>query len=98
VRTLIVIPMIHTEQDMGSLLEQSKQAYVKRARYLLYVSALTSILLLGGCSVEVQNRQAAIELQQSTKTPGTAERLTHPLSGARQNVVFHPFSDTPSRA
>ena len=70
-RTLIVIPMIHTEQDMGSLLEQSKQAYVKRARYLLYVSALTSILLLGGCSVEVQNRQAAMELQQSTKTPGS---------------------------
>lgn len=29
-RTLIVIPIIHTEQDMGSLLEQVKQEYVQR--------------------------------------------------------------------
>lgn len=29
-RTLIVIPIIHTEQDMGSLLEQVKQEYVTR--------------------------------------------------------------------
>lgn len=29
-RILIVIPIIHTEQDMGSLLEQTKQAYVTR--------------------------------------------------------------------
>ncbi len=29
-RTLIVIPIIHTEQDMGSLLEQIKQEYVTR--------------------------------------------------------------------
>lgn len=29
-RTLIVIPIIHSEQDMGSLLEQIKQEYVTR--------------------------------------------------------------------
>ena len=29
-RTLIVIPIIHTEQDMGSLLEQIKEEYVTR--------------------------------------------------------------------
>lgn len=29
-RTLIVVPIIHTEQDMGSLLEQVKQEYVQR--------------------------------------------------------------------
>ena len=29
-RTLIVIPIIHTEQDMGSLLERVKQEYVAR--------------------------------------------------------------------
>ncbi len=29
-RTLIVIPIIHTEQDMGSLLERIKQEYVTR--------------------------------------------------------------------
>lgn len=29
-RTLIVIPIIHAEQDMGSLLEQVKQEYVHR--------------------------------------------------------------------
>jgi hypothetical protein len=29
-RTIIFIPIIHTEKDMGSLLEQTKQAYVSR--------------------------------------------------------------------
>lgn len=29
-RTLIVIPVIHTEQDMGSLLEQVREGYVQR--------------------------------------------------------------------
>lgn len=29
-RTLIVVPIIHAEQDMGSLLEQVKQEYVQR--------------------------------------------------------------------
>jgi hypothetical protein len=29
-RTIILIPIIHTEKDLGSLLEQTKQAYINR--------------------------------------------------------------------
>ena len=36
-RTLIVISIVHTEQDMGSLLEQTRLAYVSK-----YGQAMTS--------------------------------------------------------
>lgn len=42
-RTLIVIPIIHTEQDMGSLLEQTKQAYVSRYGHQKWIDHLKSI-------------------------------------------------------
>ncbi len=40
-------------------------------RGLLYVGLFTSVLLLGSCVVEVQNRQAAQELAQLSKPPGS---------------------------
>ena len=42
-RTLIVIPIIHTEQDMGSLLEQIKQEYVTRYGQEKWAQHLQSI-------------------------------------------------------
>ena len=42
-RTLIVIPIIHTEQDMGSLLEQIKQEYVTRYGHEKWTEHLKSI-------------------------------------------------------
>lgn len=42
-RTLIVIPIIHTEQDMGSLLAQIKQEYVSRYGQKKWVEHLQSI-------------------------------------------------------
>ena len=42
-RTLIVIPIIHTEQDMGSLLEQVKQEYVTRYGHEKWAEHLKSI-------------------------------------------------------
>lgn len=42
-----------------------------RRRGLLYGGALTSALLLAGCAVEVQNRQAAQELARLSKPPGS---------------------------
>ena len=42
-RTLIVIPIIHTEQDMGSLLEQTKVAYVTRYGHEKWTEHLKSI-------------------------------------------------------
>jgi len=42
-RILIVIPIIHTEQDMGSLLEQTKQAYVTRYGHEKWAEHLKSI-------------------------------------------------------
>ncbi|OGA46258.1 MAG: hypothetical protein A3F74_23125 [Betaproteobacteria bacterium RIFCSPLOWO2_12_FULL_62_58] len=42
-RTLIVIPIIHTEQDMGSLLEQIKQEYVTRYSREKWTEHLKSI-------------------------------------------------------
>ena len=42
-RTLIVIPIIHTEQDMGSLLEQVKQEYVTRYGHEKWTEHLKSI-------------------------------------------------------
>ncbi len=42
-RILIVIPIIHTEQDMGSLLEQTKQAYVTRYGHEKWTEHLKSI-------------------------------------------------------
>ena len=42
-RTLVVIPIVHTEQDMGSLLEQTKQAYISRFGHDKWVEHLKSI-------------------------------------------------------
>ena len=42
-RTLIVIPIIHTEQDMGSLLDQIKQEYVARYSHDKWTEHLKSI-------------------------------------------------------
>lgn len=42
-RTLIVIPIIHAEQDMGSLLEQIKQEYVTRYGREKWTAHLKSI-------------------------------------------------------
>jgi hypothetical protein len=42
-RTLIVIPIIHTEQDMGSLREQIKQEYVSRYGHEKWEEHLESI-------------------------------------------------------
>lgn len=42
-RTLIVISIILTEQDMGSLLEQTKQAYVSRYGHQKWIDHLKSI-------------------------------------------------------
>ena len=42
-RTLIVIPIIHTEQDMGSLLERVKQEYVARYGHDKWTEHLQSI-------------------------------------------------------
>src|SRR3989304_2957356 len=42
-RTLIVIPIIHTEQDMGSLLERIKQEYVTRYGHEKWTEHLKSI-------------------------------------------------------
>lgn len=42
-RTLVVIPIVHTEQDMGSLLEQTKQAYISRFGHDKWVQHLKSI-------------------------------------------------------
>ncbi|MDR3414516.1 MAG: hypothetical protein P4L87_26720 [Formivibrio sp.] len=42
-RTLIVIPIIHAEQDMGSLLEQIKQEYVSRYGHERWIEHLKSI-------------------------------------------------------
>ena len=42
-RTLIVIPIIHTEQDMGSLREQVKQEYVTRYGHEKWTEHLKSI-------------------------------------------------------
>lgn len=42
-RTLIVIPILHTEQDMGSLREQVKQEYVTRYGHEKWAEHLKSI-------------------------------------------------------
>lgn len=42
-RTLITIPIIHTEQDMGSLFEQVKQEYVTRYGHEKWAEHLQSI-------------------------------------------------------
>lgn len=42
-RILIVIPIIHTQQDMGSLLEFTKQAYINRYGQEQWVAHLKSI-------------------------------------------------------
>lgn len=42
-RILIIIPIIHTEQDMGSLLEQTKQAYISRFGSEKWVEHLEAI-------------------------------------------------------
>ena len=42
-RTLIKIPIIHTEQDMGSLREQTKQEYLVRYGHEKWVEHLKSI-------------------------------------------------------
>ena len=42
-RTLVVIPIIHTEHDMGSLLEQVKQEYVTRYGHEKWAQHLTTI-------------------------------------------------------
>ena len=42
-RTLIVIPIIHTEQDMGSLLERIRQEYVTRYGHEKWTEHLKSI-------------------------------------------------------
>jgi hypothetical protein len=42
-RTIILIPIIHTEHDMGSLLEPTKQAYINRYGHQRWVEHLESI-------------------------------------------------------
>ncbi|MFA6922423.1 MAG: hypothetical protein WC216_11325 [Gallionella sp.] len=42
-RILIVIPIIHTRQDMGSLLEQTRQAYIARYGSKKWAEHLNSI-------------------------------------------------------
>lgn len=42
-RTLIVVPIIHAEQDMGSLLEQVKQEYAQRYGHEKWTEHLKSI-------------------------------------------------------
>jgi hypothetical protein len=42
-----------------------------RPRSLVYGAAFVSVLLLAGCVVEVQNRQASQELERTAKPPGS---------------------------
>ncbi len=58
-RTLIMIPIIHTEQDMGSLLAQVKQEYVARYGHDKWTEHLNSI---GEVWSGIRQMIAALEL------------------------------------
>ena len=80
-RTLIVIPIIHTEQDMGSLLEQVKQEYVTRYGHEKWTEHLKSIDEVWS---GIRRMIAALEL------PYTSVRLYQdglPLCGKETDIV-----------
>jgi len=80
-RTLIVIPIIHTEQDMGSLLEQIKQEYVTRYGHEKWTEHLKSIDEVWS---GIRRMIAALEL------PYTRVRLYQdglPLCGKEADIV-----------
>lgn len=80
-RILIVIPIIHTEQDMGSLLEQTKQAYVARYGHEKWAEHLKSIDQVWG---GIRQMIAALEL------PHAMVRLYQdglPLCGKEEDIV-----------
>jgi hypothetical protein len=58
-RSLIIVPIIHTERDMGSLLEQVKNAYVMRYGQEKWVEHLQSIDRVW---VDIRAKVAALEL------------------------------------
>lgn len=80
-RTLIVIPIIHTEQDMGSLLEQIKQEYVSRYGHEKWSEHLKSI---DEVWTGIRQMIAALEL------PYASVRLYQdglPLCGKEEDIV-----------
>lgn len=80
-RTLIVIPIIHTEQDMGSLLEQTKQTYVTRYGQEKWNEHLKSI---NEVWIGIRQMIAALEL------PYASVRLYQdglPLCGKEADIV-----------
>jgi len=56
---------------MSALGQRIDRAVAQRQRGLLHAALALSALLLAGCAVEVQNRQAAQELAQLSKPPGS---------------------------
>ena len=52
-------------------LKQPFEHMAARRRGLLYGGAFVSALLLAGCAVEVENRQAAQEVARLSKPPGS---------------------------
>lgn len=80
-RTLIVIPIIHTEQDMGSLLGQIKQEYVSRYGHEKWSEHLKSIDAVWS---GIRQMLAALEL------PYASVRLYQdglPLCGKELDIV-----------
>ena len=80
-RTLIVIPIIHTEQDMGSLLERIRQEYVTRYGHEKWTEHLKSIDEVWS---GIRRMIAALEL------PYTRVRLYQdglPLCGKEADIV-----------
>ena len=80
-RTLIVIPIIHTEQDMGSLVEQIKEEYVTRYGREKWTEHLKSIDEVWS---GIRRMIAALEL------PYTRVRLYQdglPLCGKEADIV-----------
>lgn len=80
-RTLIVIPIIHTEQDMGSLLVQIKQEYVTRYGHEKWTEHLKSI---DEVWIGIRQMIAALEL------PYASVRLYQdglPLCGKEADIV-----------
>jgi len=80
-RTLIVIPIVHAEQDMGSLLEQIKQEYVSRHGPEKWSEHLKSI---GEVWTAIRQMIAALEL------PYASVRLYQdglPVCGKEADIV-----------
>lgn len=58
-------------QDSSETPMPQTQRAAAVVRHLLYAGAIASTLWLGGCAVEVQNRQAAQEIAELSKPPGS---------------------------